>query len=109
MNGLYMKYILSVSKRNYLSNDDFSVFNTYLPWIFIVFKKNSQKKNLIFLDIDFYFMHQCTQYEEYIKYLYEGFLSNEDFPVFNTHLMWFLMDLKKFDEKLHFNLFNVDF
>ena len=54
-------------------------------------------------------MHKCTQYEEYVKYLYEGFLSNEDFPVFNTHLMWFLMDLKKFDEKLHFNLFNVDF
>ena len=43
-------------------------------------------------------MHQWTVYKVYIKCIGEDFFSNDDFPVFNTHLTWILMDLEKISE-----------
>ena len=63
-------------KRNFLSNDDFSVFNTHLTWNFD-------------LCID-------RLYMKYTLNVYErNFLSNDDFSFFNTHLTWIFMDLEK--------------
>ena len=47
-----MKYLLNVSTRDFLSNDDFSVFNTHLTWIFMDMEK-IPKNFFQFFSIDF--------------------------------------------------------
>ena len=69
-----MKYILYVSDRNFLSNDNFTVFNTYLTWISWTLKKFDEKLNFNLFNADFEFMHQWTVYEIRTKCMQNNFL-----------------------------------
>ena len=50
---LSMKYIWYVYERDFLSNDDFSVFNTHLTWIFMGLEKIPEIIFFIFINIYF--------------------------------------------------------
>ena len=58
-----MNYKLNVYERNFLSNEDFSVFNTNLTWIFKDFKKISKENCFNFFNIDFLSFNGFQLYE----------------------------------------------